>query len=128
MAQPITQPTARFSLGKLLTLVVMAAVVAGMFKLVVWPITLFAIGVVDAFVAAYGWRKDREALSHLSLITSCLIIITLASTDYGVSRPNGQVSIAWPPAVAACATQFLAAVVWLLGNSRRSESDATASR
>jgi hypothetical protein len=112
----------QFSLARLLQLFVFASVVASLFALFPWPVALLVVCGINAMVAIYSWFKGRAALCYITLTTSGLILATLFFADWGVSRPNGNISVAWPVLIAACVAQVGAVAVWLLSGSKNKKT------
>ncbi len=108
----------QFSLARLLQLVVLASVIGSLFALFPWPVALLVVCEINAMVAIYSWFKGRTALCYITLTTSGLILATLFFTDWGVSRPNGKISVAWPVLIVACVAQVDAVAVWVFSGSK----------
>jgi len=106
----------RFSLVKMLQLVAAASIVASLFAAFPLMIALLGLCVINALAACYFWFANWRSLCLISCTTSALIFATVFFTDWGVSRPNGQISVAWPFLIVACIAQVDAMAMWLLNN------------
>ena len=95
----------------------MVAVVAGMFAYMVWPIALLVLSAINAAAAVGLAFTARRHIAGWSFATCALILATLYYTDWGVSRPNGTIQIAWPILVAACIAQVITVSTWLLAGT-----------
>ncbi len=104
----------QFSLGRLLQLVVVVAVVSALFASLKWPVALLALCGLNGLAALWFRVTKRPVVSGLAAETAILIFATLLQTDWGLSSPRPVVRVAWPWLIAACIAELVTIVSWMV--------------
>ena len=115
--------TFQFSLTRLLQLVVVVTIICALFASLTWPVALLVVCGLNV-VGCIGFRLvGRSRIAGLMGVTAILILATLVLTDWGLSCPHPVVSVAWPYLIAACVSELVAVVCWLVFDSPRSTAE-----
>jgi len=104
----------QFSLGRMLQLVFVVAVISALFGHLAWPLALLALSGLNGIASVWFWLTKRSRLGKMAALTAILILATLFFTDWGFSSPHPVVRVAWPLLVAACIAELVTIVMWLV--------------
>lgn len=117
MANLTSVQTARFNLGKLLTLFAIVAVIAGVLKHADWEPGLFLVCMANLLIAVCAEAKGKTVLSWTSLLTGCLFWSVMLETSRHIAPPDGSPDLPWFTLVPAALMQFVVAIAWLFAAS-----------
>ncbi len=104
----------QFSLGRMLRLVFVVAVISTLFAQLKWPLALLALSGLNGAASIWFWLVKRSRVARMAALTSLLMLATLFFTDWGLSSLHPVLRVAWPLLIAACIAELLTLLLWLV--------------
>ena len=104
----------QFDLKRLLVVVTVSAIIAGLFACLQLEIALLTLATIDLIASVLFELYAKSRLSLLLLVSAILIQATLYYTDWGHSRPIPDFRVAWSFLIATFVAHAAVAFVWLI--------------
>jgi hypothetical protein len=104
----------QFSIGRLLKLVVVVAVISWLFAYLAWPLVLKTLCELNGLASVWFLVTGRRRLARMAIVAAILMLATLLWTDWGLSPLDPVVHVAWSFLVAASVAEVTTIVLWLV--------------
>ena len=104
----------QFSIGRLLKLVVVVAVISWLFVYLERPVALATLCELNELASVWLLATGRRRLAGMAIVTAILMCATLFATDWRLSFERPFIHVAWSFLVAASVAELLTIVLWLV--------------